>query len=141
MKTDNTIFLMGRIREKANQQILREMAKMGLTNLAPSHGDVLVHLYRLEKVPMAQLSFLIRRDPSTVTALVGKLKKLGYVQTEKDSEDSRVTLVSLTETGKAFQKDFDRISADLCAAEYRGFTEKEKEALQKLLTKVNDNFG
>lgn len=140
MKTDNTIFLMGRICEKANKFLLSEMAKLGLSGLAPSHGDVLANLFRCDRTTMTQLSKVINRDPSTVTALVAKLRALGFVETGKDSADSRVTCVFLTEKGRALAPNFDRISRGLFEREYTGVTEEEKAQLKRLLAKISGNF-
>lgn len=140
MKTDNTIFLMGRINEKANKFLVNELAKIGLSGLAPSHGDVIANLFKYKKITMSQLSNVIYRDPSTVTALVSKLKRMGYVQTRKDSADTRVTYVSLTDEGKALEPYFQRISLELYRLEYQGLTQEEKKTLHALLSKIHANF-
>ena len=45
MKQTKTIFLISKIREKANKFILADLAQRGITKLAPSHGDILACLY------------------------------------------------------------------------------------------------
>lgn len=140
MQTDNTIFLMGRISEKSNRYLMQEMGKIGLDGLAPSHGDVIANLFKCQEISMSQLSSAIFRDPSTVTALVNKLKQRGFVQTRKDEEDSRVTIVSLTDSGKALEPRFRAISRELYDIEYQGVTDEERKALQGLLAKINSNF-
>ena len=44
MKQTKTIFLISKIREKANKFILADLAQHGITKLAPSHGDILACL-------------------------------------------------------------------------------------------------
>lgn len=46
MKQTKTIFLISKIREKANKFILADLAQHGITKLAPSHGDILACLYQ-----------------------------------------------------------------------------------------------
>lgn len=140
MKTDNTIFLMGRIIEKSNRYLTQEMGKIGLAGLAPSHGDVIANLFKCKEISMSRLSDVIYRDPSTVTALVNKLKKRGFVQTRKDENDSRITFVSLTAKGKKLEPYFREISCRLYQIAYQGITDKERGKLQVLLTKINRNF-
>lgn len=140
MKTDNTIFLMRRINEKANKFLVNKLAKIGLPGLAPSHGDVIANLFKYKEITMSRLSNVIYRDPSTVTALVSKLKRMGYVQTRKDSADTRVTYVSLTDEGKALEPYFQRISLELYRLEYQGLTQEEKKTLHALLSKIHANF-
>jgi DNA-binding MarR family transcriptional regulator len=131
---------MGRISEKSNRYLTQEMGKIGLAGLAPSHGDVIANLFKYQEISMSQLSSAIFRDPSTVTALVNKLKQRGFVQTRKDEEDSRVTIVSLTDSGKALEPHFQAISRDLYDIEYQGVTDEERKTLQCLLAKINSNF-
>lgn len=140
MKMDNTIFLIGRINEKSNKYLTQEMGKIGLTGLAPSHGDVIANLFKYKEISMSQLSSVIHRDPSTVTILVNKLKRLGLVQTRKDENDSRITFVFLTNEGKKLEPHFNKISRKLYRKEYQGITDEEREILQTLLEKVNENF-
>lgn len=141
MRTDNTIFLMGRIREKADCYLRTEMEKIGLSRLAPSHGDILANLFKYCELSMASLAEVVHRDPSTVTALVNKLRQRGFVRTRKDETDSRITLVELTEKGCALEPAFQTISQSLCEMEYRGMTQDERQQLKRLLTKVDGNFN
>ena len=56
MKQTKTIFLISKIREKANKFILADLAQHGITKLAPSHGDILACLYQRERVTMKEIS-------------------------------------------------------------------------------------
>ena len=75
---------------------------------------------------MKDLASTIHRDKSTITALVNKLIKLGYIKKEQDEKDVRVTLISLTQKGREFKKDFDEISKEVIKKLYLGFDSKEK---------------
>ena len=55
MKQTKTIFLISKIREKANKFILADLAQHGITKLAPSHGDILACLYQRERVTMKEI--------------------------------------------------------------------------------------
>lgn len=140
MRKDNTIHLMGRIREKANDFIIGELDKLGLKGLAPSHGDILVTLFGHHELTMSEIANKINRDRSTVTALANKLLNLQYIATKKNPEDSRSSIIYLTQQGKELESSFKEISLKLLDIEYKGFSEEEKQVLQKLLLRVNDNF-
>ena len=74
---------------------------------------------------MSELSRRIDRDPSTVTALVRKLVKLGFAETARDETDGRATVVSLTDRGRALERDFGEISALLRATWTDGISEAD----------------
>jgi DNA-binding MarR family transcriptional regulator len=137
---DRTIYLISRIREKANRLILRELANHNLTGIVPTHGDILVALFLQPRLSMKRLSEITDRDKSTVTALVNKLVRLGYVEKQPDPNDSRRTLVCLTTGGRALIPGFLDISRKLQARVYKNLTGKEKATLIGLLVKINEGW-
>jgi DNA-binding MarR family transcriptional regulator len=140
MNTDNTINLIGRIREKANKFLLKELGILGLQNIAPSHGDILAALFKCEEATMTEISDIIHRDRSTVTTLVNKLIALGYVSSKKDANDNRSSIIYLAEKGKGLKSGFKEISQKLYMLEYKGFSDEEKVIFQSLLQKIYDNL-
>ena len=140
MKIDKTIYQIGRIREKANDFILKELKQVGVEDVAPSHGDILVALFHHKELPMTEIANSIHRDRSTVTTLINKLLKQGYVLAKKDPNDSRSTIISLTQKGKELESSFLQISRKLYEVEYKGISDEEKEIFQNVLKKVLDNF-
>lgn len=140
METKDIISLISKIRESANKYIVTEMNRWGVKGLASSHGDILNALLFSEALTMKDLAKKINKDKSTVTALVEKLIKLGYVAKTRDNEDNRVVFVTLTEKGKALKPMFDAISRDLISTTYNGISQSEKEELLNILIKIKNNF-
>jgi DNA-binding MarR family transcriptional regulator len=141
MKTDGVISLISRIRERANELIADELEQRGVTGIVSSHGNILVQLYRHGPLPMNRLASLIGRKKNTLTVLVGKLKTAGYVEISKSPADSRVTLVKLTEKGKAFRQQFEDISRVLLERTWGDMPLPEREALVGRLEKLEKNLG
>lgn len=137
---DAMISQLSRTIAAANRYIVELLSQNGLTGLVPSHGDILLQLFAHEALPMAALAHAIGRDPSTVTALVKKLVKAGYVQTLKSATDKRVTEVRLTEEGRALEATVGRISEQLIDAMKQGLTESELDATVQVLQKMKANF-
>jgi DNA-binding MarR family transcriptional regulator len=140
MKTGLIIHLIGKIRDKAYQFLVKELAEHNIKGIAPSHGDIMGALYLHGELSMKKIAEMIGRDKSTITILVNKLIQLGYVQKKTDPDDCRVNRISLTDTGKMKEEDFWDISQALRGKAYKGLSSKEKELLMQLLTKVNENF-
>lgn len=140
MKTTDALSLLSKIRQKANRRILTGLAQYNIEGLATSHGDILFALFHRERMTMAEIAGKIRRDKSTVTALVNKLIQLGYIKRERDPVDTRVYYVSLTDTGKALQPAFEAISREVMETFYQNISEEEKEILLKILMKIEGNL-
>ena len=90
-----------RLRKMGNDYILSELGNAGLVDIVPSHGEILLYLLGAGTLRMGELTRKVRRTKSTVTVLVAKLARAGYVERRPDPADSRSTLVSLTEKVRA----------------------------------------
>lgn len=141
MNRDNTIYLIGRIREKANAFILNELKNRGVEDIVPSHGDILVTLFKHYECTMTELANRIHRDRSTITTLVSKLTKLGYIETKKDPKDNRSVIVYLSDKGKELESTFEVIAQKLYATEYKGIGEEERKLFNEVLHKVLRNLN
>ena len=140
MNTKDAISLISKIREKSNRFIVSEMLKHGIDSIVTSHGDIIYALFSRPRLTMAEIADKIGRDKSTVTALVDKLVRLGYVTKERDTEDTRVVYVALTQKGIELKPIFETISSEVLEVFYSNISEKEKEELIRILNKINNNF-
>ena len=128
--------LISKIHEKGNRFIIEELKNNGAEGLVPSHGDILVCLYKNSKMTMKDIANCIHRTKPTVTVLVDKLEKLGYLKREASEEDSRSTNIVLTQKGEDFQTTFEKISKNLNEMLYKNLSPEESELMEKLLRKV-----
>ena len=132
----NLLSLVSKIREYGNRFIIEELKRNGIDGLAPSHGDILACLYEQNKMTMKDISDKIHRTRPTVTVLVDKLEKLGYVKREVSKEDNRYTYIVLTKKGLDFKPVFEKISNDLNDMLYKNLSDSEADTLEKLLEKI-----
>ncbi|GAK52528.1 transcriptional regulator, MarR family [Candidatus Moduliflexus flocculans] len=130
-----------KIRERINQLIVQELREHEIEGIVTSHGDIFYALFRHEELTMQETADLIGKDKSTVTALVDKLMKAGFIEKRQDETDRRVSFIRLTEAGERLRPDFHEISITLLARIYAGFTEQEKETLISLLTRIQKNIS
>ena len=128
--------LISKIHEKGNRFIIEELKNNGVEGLAPSHGDILVCLYQNAKMTMKDIADCIHRTKPTVTVLVDKLEKLGYLKRAASDKDSRSTYVILTQKGKDFKATFDQISNNLNKMLNKNLSENEVKLLEELLKKM-----
>ncbi|MBR6163805.1 MarR family transcriptional regulator [bacterium] len=132
----NLLALVSKIHEKGNRFIIEQLKKNGADGLVPSHGDILVCLYEQDKMTMKDIADKIHRTRPTVTVLVDKLEKLGYIKREISQEDSRYTYIISTKKGQDFKPIFEKISEDLNNLLYKNLTEQESNILDNLLQKI-----
>ena len=131
-----------KIRNDVFNYIEYELSKRDLEGLVVSHGNILDILYDNNgKLTMKEISKGINRSKSTVTQLVDKLLRAGYVTKESDSEDKRYSYIVLTEKGLSIKKDFREISENVIKVFFRDFSKEEAEVFLSLLDKVINNFN
>lgn len=128
------------ISKKLKTTKLKELELRGIEGLAPSHGDILVNLFKHGDLTMRELAERIQKDKSTITALVNKLVKLGYVEKYKDSSDSRINIVRLTPMAHERRECFIEVSNIITEKISRHVTEEEIEKTLEVLKKINDGF-
>jgi len=105
-----------------------------------SHGDIIYALLNQQKMTMAEIAHSIGRDKSTVTTLIDKLVKLGYVVKERDTTDTRVVYVTLTDRGTELKPIFEAISNKVLGTFYNGISENERQELARILDKIYHNL-
>ncbi len=131
-----TLSLISKIHQKGNNYIIEQLNLCGAKGLAPSHGDILICLYQDGKMTMKDIAQKIRRTKPTVTVLVDKLEKSGFVKREVSESDSRSFNIVLTKKGEDFRPVFEKISKGLNDMLHKNLTDKEADTLEKLLSKV-----
>lgn len=135
------VYFISKTKKKMTEFIERELKEKELDDLVPSYGNILTVLYDNNgKLSMKEIGELIGKDKSTITVLINKLSKLGYVKKEKCQEDKRVTYIVLTEKGKSIEGKFNDISKKVYLTAYKNFSKEEKDIFLKLLKKMNNNF-
>lgn len=140
MRKNNAVYLISKIRIKANRYIVESLVAEGIEGIVPSHGDIMIHLFENKNYTMQELAKKINRTKPTLTTLVNKLVNYGYVTKEKSKNDNRVTYIKLTPLGIALKPVFKSISQNLNDIAYKDLSDEEAIFLENILNKVNDNF-
>lgn len=130
-----------RVCEGANLLVERELRDRGIRGIVPAHGTVLrVLLEQDGPVPIKAVVEDVRRVKSTVTGMLQTLERHGYVRKLPCEADSRVTLVELTEAGRALRDDFEAISQTLLDRVCRDMPPADRLRLVELLEQVERNL-
>lgn len=104
---------------------------MGLT-----HPQYLVMLALWERSPrsVTQLSCVLALDPGTLSPLLKRLERIGYVERRRAPGNERSLAVTLTERGRALRAQAERIPPAIVAR--LGMPLTELEQLHAVLTRV-----
>lgn len=95
---------------------------------------VFIVLWDKESVTVGQLGEILRLDAGTLTPLLKRLEKEGYVTRRRSEEDERITLVGITDKGNALKEACKEIPQKLTTSG-SPLTEDEAKELYGLLYK------
>lgn len=65
---------------------------------------VLMALWEHESLSVGQLGSILHLDAGTLTPLLKRLEKMGYVTRQRSNEDERITVICITPEGNAMQE-------------------------------------
>ncbi|MBQ4241739.1 MAG: MarR family transcriptional regulator [Lachnospiraceae bacterium] len=93
---------------------------------------VMMVLWEKESVSVGQLGETLYLDAGTLTPLLKRLEKAGYVTRERSKEDERITVISITREGEKLKEKCKDIPGKLASAG-SALTEKDARELYRLL--------
>ena len=137
MENFEIVYLSSLLKEKAGDFIQSELKKYGYPDLKMAHGDIFHALFEAGELSAKEIA---GRSKSTVSELVDRLVKLGYVCKKPDPADARGVKISLTEKGIAFETVFRKISEELSQRILSAVGPKELEVAEKVMRKLTSSF-
>lgn len=102
---------------------------------------VLHILHEQEGLTQSELAARLQLTPATVTKMLQRLEKAGFVQRQTDAEDQRVSRVYLTDAGRAIQADVAAALGRLAQETFSDFTIEERVVLRRLMLQMRDNLS
>lgn len=84
--------------------------RIGLTY---SQYTVMLVLWETDQVALRDLGELLHLDSGTLSPLLKRLEKQGFVTRRRDSEDERVLRVSLTDEGRDLREQAKKVQAEV----------------------------
>jgi len=125
-----------------NEFLREELKEVSNGELCPSQCSILYIVYKYNgKVQIKEIYDTLLKQKSTITEIINRLVKSGYLKKVRCNLDKRVTFVVATEKGMNFKKEFEKISSNLVNKLYKNFDEEEKVVLIKLLIKGIENLS
>jgi MarR family 2-MHQ and catechol resistance regulon transcriptional repressor len=99
----NTYIKLTRAVNTIEAELARSLAEVGLT---VSQFGTLEALYHLGPLCQGEIGLKILKSSGNMTMVIDNLEKRGYVRRERDPDDRRQVIVSLTGEGEALMKGY-----------------------------------
>ncbi len=109
------------------------IARHGLTH---TQFFLLIALYEGEGLSVGELARKIAVDKPTMTGLLDRMERDGFVRRQKDPKDRRAFRVYLTERAKALKEELLGIYEEVNGFFLSGLSEQERRSLEGILAKI-----
>jgi MarR family transcriptional regulator, organic hydroperoxide resistance regulator len=101
---------------------------------------VLFALWEQEGLTHTELAERLRNTPSTISKMLRRMERAGFVVRRPDADDQRVSRVYLTEAGRAVESEVQAAFRTLEAETFAGLASEERVLLHGLLQRLRDNL-
>lgn len=130
-------YLMNRIMGRYNADLRQEMTGLGLTT--PKMRALAV-LSVIDDLPISDLAVYAVVEQSTLSRALDQLTSDGLVRRGPDPNDSRVTRIGITETGRAALDQLWPSMARIYAQMFKDIPDEERQAFVTTLQKMLKNI-
>ena len=111
----------------------------GLEDLAGARGRVIFALWNEDNIPIKILVEKTSLDKATLTGIIDRLERDGYVKRIPSPDDKRATLISRTGKDEIFKSKIPTVSAQQNKLFYKGFSTSEIKEFEEYLKRILQN--
>ncbi|MBQ1629277.1 MAG: MarR family transcriptional regulator [Treponema sp.] len=115
------------------------LSNNGLEDLAGARGRVIFALWNEDNIPIKKLVEKTSLDKATLTGIIDRLERDGFVKRVQSSEDKRVTLISRTGKDEIFKTKIPKVSDEQNSLFYKDFSPDEIEEFENYLKRILKN--
>ena len=137
--TDCPYYLVSRVTLVMTSAFKKAFAAAGVGIVRPAYLGVLWCLWNEEGIKTIDLGRCAGLEPSTMTGLLDRMERDGFVIRSPDPDDGRVQVIHLTENGRKMQKTVKRMVDETLALMLQGISNEDIESTKKVLRRVLDN--
>jgi MarR family transcriptional regulator, organic hydroperoxide resistance regulator len=101
---------------------------------------VLLALWEREGLTQTELAERLEITPATVTKMLQRMEKAGFIQRKPDAGDQRVSRVHLAPAGRAVRRDVESVWKTMQAETFANFTLPEQALLRRFLLQILENL-
>ncbi|MBI5099011.1 MAG: MarR family transcriptional regulator [Nitrospirae bacterium] len=133
-------FLIAKIHHLSGRILAKKIKEYKLKEINPAQGRILFALWQKDGISIQELSKKTSLEKSTLTSMLDRLEKTGYLTRIPSNEDRRKIIIGRTEKDKKLQEVYLQVSREMAELFYMGFTKKEIDEFEVLLGRILENL-
>ncbi|MDY7078386.1 MAG: MarR family transcriptional regulator [Chloroflexota bacterium] len=130
-------FLLAQVCKLHYARVHTLLEELGLYRGQP---PVLFALWEQEGATHGELAARLHVKPATITKMITRMERAGFVERRPDPEDQRVSRVYLTDTGHSIRDQVEQVWRTLEEETFQGFSAEERDLLQRFFLQMRENL-
>jgi len=136
-------------KEEDTDLLLRKVCKMHTNKVNQVLSKVKLHkgqplllklLNNKDGIPQSSIAKELEITPATVSAMVKRMEKSGFIVRRRNAEDERVSNIYLTDEGRSLRTELNKAQKEMEGIVFKGFSDEEKETLSGYLERMIENL-
>lgn len=133
-------FLISQIKQVQGRIFERLLSDSGILEFNGAQGRILYVLWQADGLSIVELSKRTGLAKTTLTSMLDRMEAQGYIMRRPDRSDRRQLKIMLTEKASSLRDGYNRVSEQMSAIFYRGFTREDICAFENTLKKILNNL-
>ena len=130
---------MAKIRQVGGR-IVERLLKQYNIEINSAQGRIMFALWKEDGISINELAKKTQLKKSTLTSMLDRLEKMGYVKRRRCRKDRRKILIHRTEKDKKLESKYVELSEEMTRIYCKGFSEKEIDRFENYLSRILDNL-
>jgi len=131
-------FLLAQVSRLHRQRAHELLDKLGLYRGQP---PVLFALWEQDGLTHRELAEQLEITPATMTRMIQRMEKAGFVQRQPDASDQRLSRVYLTDAGRTVRVELESVWQRMDVECFNGFSDEERVVLRGFLLRLRANLS
>lgn len=132
-------FLMAKIRQVGGR-ISERILKQHNIEINSAQGRIMFALWQNDDISINELAKKTQLKKSTLTSMLDRLERMGYVRRQRSKKDRRKILIRRTEKDRTMEKKYVEVSEKMTRLFYKGFSKNQIDRFEKDLGRILNNL-
>jgi DNA-binding MarR family transcriptional regulator len=133
-------FLVSKIKQISERIFDKKLKAYQIGDLNAAQGRIIFSLWRQDNIPISELAHKTALGKTTLTSMLHRLTRYGYIIKTDDKKDSRKAIISLTRKSKSLESRYQSVSKEMTDLFYRGLNDRQIDEFEATLRKILSNL-
>ncbi|MHC4596160.1 MAG: MarR family winged helix-turn-helix transcriptional regulator [Planctomycetota bacterium] len=130
---------MAKIRQVGGR-ISERILKQHNVEINSAQGRIMFALWQNDGISINELAKKTQLKKSTLTSMLDRLERMGYIRRQRSTKDRRKILIKRTEKDRTMEKKYIEVSEEMTRLFYKGFSKSQIDRFESDLARILENL-